>query len=84
MFSAYEQIADLLTPVVEKSYSRIFPKKPKSKCKPEIEKKAIEIARYVLPIGTFTSLYHTISILDLLRYYKKCGGYDVPAEQTLL
>ncbi|MCX8166336.1 MAG: FAD-dependent thymidylate synthase [Candidatus Micrarchaeota archaeon] len=34
----------------------------------DLEKKALENARYVLPVCAFTNLYHTISGLVLLRY----------------
>lgn len=44
------------------------------------EKKAIETARYVLPIATYTSLWHVVSGLTLHRYHRLMNANDVPAE----
>ncbi|MCC7202264.1 MAG: FAD-dependent thymidylate synthase [Nitrospirae bacterium] len=44
-------------------------------------KKAQEAARYVIPVSAFTYLYHTISAVTLLRYYRLCKSYDTPFEQ---
>src|SRR5262249_47875401 len=46
----------------------------------EIRKKAQEVARYVLPVATFAYLYHTVSGLTLLRYYRLCEQHDAPTE----
>ena len=40
----------------------------------EAEKKAIETARYVIPIAAFTSMVHTISGITLHRLRRMCGG----------
>lgn len=68
----YNELTTLVYPYVEKYYYDIFPARKKSseKFQKDIEKKAREIARYVLPIGTYTYLYHTVNILTLLRYFK--------------
>lgn len=50
----------------------------------ELEKKAIENARYVLPIATFTELYHTISGIELMRYAKMMKSSDTPYESSLI
>jgi flavin-dependent thymidylate synthase len=50
----------------------------------ELEKKAIENARYVLPIAAFTELYHTISGLELMRYIKMMNSNDTPFETSLI
>ena len=49
-----------------------------------IPKRAQEIARYVLPVGTFAYLYHTVSVITLLRYYRLCQQYDAPAETQMV
>jgi thymidylate synthase ThyX len=49
-----------------------------------VQKKSQEVARYVLPVATFAYLYHTISGLTLLRYWRLCQSYDVPLEQRLV
>lgn len=48
----------------------------------EAEKKAIEIARYVLPISTFTALVFTCSGLVLHRLYRLMKTGDVSEEST--
>jgi thymidylate synthase ThyX len=47
-------------------------------------RKAYEVARYVLPVATYTYLYHTISALTLLRYARLSDHFDVPTEQRIL
>src|SRR3990170_1133199 len=47
-------------------------------------KKAQEAARYVIPVAAFTCLYHTISAVTLLRYYRLCKMYDTPSEQQIV
>lgn len=49
--------------------------------KKDIGKRAYEIARYVLPVATTAHLYHTVSILTLLRYQRLADSHDVPSEQ---
>jgi thymidylate synthase ThyX len=46
----------------------------------EAEKKAIETARYVIPIGAFTSMVHTISGVTLHRLRRMAESGDAPAE----
>jgi thymidylate synthase ThyX len=84
--SAYKQLIELLLPKVAEEFFRIFPAR---KLKPEkwqlgLKKKAQEVARYVLPIGTFAHLYHTISGLTLHRYHRLCQQMDVPTETALM
>lgn len=83
---AYHQLIELLTPKAAEEFFRIFParKRTPEKWNLGIKKKAQEIARYVLPIGTFAHLYHTISGLTLHRYHRLCNQLDVPTEALLL
>jgi thymidylate synthase ThyX len=46
----------------------------------EAEKKAIEIARYVIPIAAFTSMVHTVSGIVLHRLYRMMPTGDTPRE----
>jgi thymidylate synthase ThyX len=46
-----------------------------------VQKRAQEIARYVLPVATFAYLYHTVSGVTLFRYWRLCESFDAPAEQ---
>lgn len=83
---AYQRLIALLTPRVSDEFFRIFPARRRA---PErwglgLKKKAQEIARYVLPIGTFAHLYHTVSGLTLHRYHRLCQQLDVPTETRLI
>jgi thymidylate synthase ThyX len=46
----------------------------------EAEKKAIEIARYAIPVAAFTSMVHTVSGIVLHRMYRMMGTGDAPRE----
>jgi thymidylate synthase ThyX len=46
----------------------------------EAEKKAQEMARYVVPIAAGTQLYHTVSGIVLLRYIRMCEATNVSRE----
>ena len=50
----------------------------------EAEKKAIETARYVIPIGAFTSMVHTISGIVLHRLNRMLNAGDVPYEAAMV
>src|SRR5262249_28088846 len=44
------------------------------------EKRAIEIARYVLPVAAFTAMVHTVSGIVLHRLWRMCAASDTPSE----
>src|SRR5882724_6127650 len=44
------------------------------------EKRAIEIARYVLPVAAFTTMVHTISGIVLHRLWRTSAASDTPSE----
>jgi flavin-dependent thymidylate synthase len=50
----------------------------------QVEKKAIEVARYVLPIGAFTAMVHTLSGVVLHRLYRMRNSGDTPYETGLV
>ncbi len=50
----------------------------------EAEKKAIETARYVIPLGAFTAMVHTISGITLYRLYRMMNASDTPYEARLV
>lgn len=81
-FTAYRMLTERLQPIVADEYRKFFskhdPQHPKVRRK--IEKRAMEVARYVLPVATFTYLYHTVSGVTLLRYWRMCEASDAPAE----
>jgi thymidylate synthase ThyX len=81
----YKKLIELLKPVAADAYYKVFPgRRTREKYNKELKKKAQEIARYVIPIGNFAYLYHTISGITLLRYYRLCDMFDVPAEQKVV
>ena len=50
----------------------------------EAVKKAIETARYVIPLGAFTAMVHTISGITLYRLYRMMNASDTPYEARLV
>jgi thymidylate synthase ThyX len=50
----------------------------------EAEKKAIETARYVIPIAAFTSMVHTVSGLVLHRLHRMLSAGDTPHEARII
>jgi len=83
---AYRKLIERLSPIVEAEFFRIFParRKYREHYAKTIQRRAQEIARYVLPVATFAYLYHTISGITLLRYYRLCQQYDAPLEQRIV
>ena len=82
----YQRLIELLMPTIYGEFYRVFPARKK---RPErwerfLERKAYEVARYVLPVATYTYLYHTVSALTLLRYARLCESFDTPTEQRVL
>jgi len=79
----YRRLADRLLPLVAAEFFRIFPARAGRPARWEsaIEKRALEVARYVLPVATLSRLYHTISAVTLLRYQRLARQYDAPYEQ---
>ncbi len=79
--AAYKKLIELLHPAAAREYYRIFPARKKTdKYEKDIKKKAQEIARYVLPVATFAYLYHTVSAITLLRYYRLSEHLDASPE----
>jgi thymidylate synthase ThyX len=54
--------------------------KRQKKVRREAEKKAIEIARYVIPVAAFTSMVHTVSGIVLHRLHRMMLTGDTPKE----
>ena len=82
---AYRRLTGLLTPLAAERYFGIFPGRTRgdgrSRFAGAVQKRAQEIARYVLPVATFAYLYHTVSGVTLFRYWRLCESFDAPAEQ---
>jgi thymidylate synthase ThyX len=58
--------------------------KRRKKVEREAEKKAIETARYVIPLAAFTSMVHTVSGIVLHRLHRMMRTGDVPAETRVV
>jgi thymidylate synthase ThyX len=48
------------------------------------EKRAIEVARYVLPVAAFTTMVHTLSGIVLHRLWRMQAACDTPSESRLV
>jgi thymidylate synthase ThyX len=85
----YTALRKLLRPVVEEAYFSVFPHREgwknnskKSKgLKSSLDKKCMELARYVLPVAIKTHMYHTVSALTLMRLYQTKDLGNCPQEQ---
>ena len=82
----YRQLTEALKPSAEREYRSRFKGADlePTKTAQAVQKKAQEAARYVLPVSTFAYLYHTISGLTLIRYWRMCEAFDAPLEQRLV
>ncbi|MFO0727097.1 MAG: FAD-dependent thymidylate synthase [Myxococcota bacterium] len=87
--AAYHELCELLAPVVEAEYTRIFPARQKRldsepRWRSAIKKRSQEVARYVLPVATHAHLYHTINGLTLHRYHRLVNLPDAPIEARIV
>ncbi len=82
---SYRALIEMLTPIAAAEYYRLFPARKKiAKHRRDVKKKAQEVARYVLPVATFAFLYHTVSGLTVLRYWRACEQFDAPLETRIV
>lgn len=75
---SYLQLIEILKPVVSEEFfgiHKLKARKPEKYVK-DIEKRAMEVARYLMPLSTTAYLYHTISSLTLYRYVRMAKYYD--------
>lgn len=86
---AYNEISEILKEDYRNLMSKIVARKlpilgananVEKKTDVEIEKKSIEMARYVLPVAAYTTLYHTVSGIVLQRYIRMINSGDCPTE----
>ncbi len=78
---AYHRLVDLLAPPVKAAYARRFPNRVEREAGArQMRRKALEVARYVLPVAMFAHLYHTVSTLTVLRYWRLCQQPGTPLE----
>lgn len=78
----YRTLTDALTPLARAEYGKLFPgRADKPRGRKDIQKKAQEVGRYALPVAVTAHLYHTVSLLTLLRYHRMLDTPDTPTEQ---
>ena len=82
----YRELTHLLEPTARDILGDIWHVEPNShpkrvqKVERQSEKRAIEVARYVLPVAAFTTMVHTISGIVLHRLWRMCEACDTPSE----
>ena len=82
----YRELSSLLLPDAREILQDIWHVGPMShpkrmqKIERSAEKRAIEIARYVLPVAAFTAMVHTVSGIVLHRLWRMCAASDTPGE----
>jgi flavin-dependent thymidylate synthase len=89
--AGYRRLTELLIPDIAARYAQVFPARARAR-RPEmvqklhtaVQRRAQEVARYVLPLATPAHLYHTINGLTLLRYFVLANQLDAPAEVRYL
>ncbi|OGD71323.1 hypothetical protein A3A84_03850 [Candidatus Collierbacteria bacterium RIFCSPLOWO2_01_FULL_50_23] len=74
LFAGYEQLTSLLIPIARELYLKRFPGRRNAawdtRVDGEAQKRAQEIARYLLPLSMGANLYHSINELTLIRMAK--------------
>src|SRR5271169_6498454 len=82
----YHELTRVLEPAARAILSDIWHIGPMSharrmqKVERQSEKRAIEVARYVLPVAAFTTMVHTISGIVLYRLWRMQAANDTPTE----
>jgi len=85
-WEAYRELTALLKPAARAILADIWHLGPMShakrveKVERQAEKRAIEVARYVLPLAAFTTMVHTLSGIVLHRLWRMCAASDTPSE----
>jgi len=85
-WNAYRELSALLVGEARSILNDIWHVSPMShpkrlqKIERSAEKRAIEIARYILPIAAFTTMVHTVSGIVLHRLWRMCAASDSPSE----
>jgi flavin-dependent thymidylate synthase len=82
----YRDLTRLLDPAARQILADIWHVGPMSHAKRlqkvdrQSEKRAIEVARYVLPVAAFTTMVHTVSGIVLHRLWRMQAASDAPSE----
>ncbi len=82
----YRELTSVLQPTARGILADIWHISPMShpkrvqKVDRQAEKRAIEVARYVLPVAAFTTMVHTLSGIVLHRLWRMHAASDTPSE----
>ncbi len=85
-WDSYRRLIELLKPEARAILAEIWHLGPLShprraqKVERQAEKRAIEVARYGLPVAAFTTMVHTISGIVLHRLWRMAAACDTPGE----
>ncbi|HXJ16423.1 MAG TPA: FAD-dependent thymidylate synthase, partial [Candidatus Polarisedimenticolia bacterium] len=85
-WDCYRELTTVLEPGARAILSDIWHVGPASHAKRvqkvarQSEKRAIEVARYVLPVAAFTTMVHTLSGIVLHRLWRMQAANDTPSE----
>jgi flavin-dependent thymidylate synthase len=85
-WASYEELSKLLVSNTRELLNDIWHIGPMShakriqKIERSAQKRAIEVARYVLPVAAFTTMVHTVSGIVLHRLWRMCNASDTPCE----
>src|SRR5271170_2844305 len=85
-WESYRELTRVLEPTARAILSDIWHVGPISharrvqKVERQSDKRAIEVARYVLPVAAFTTMVHTISGIVLYRLWRMQAANDTPTE----
>lgn len=88
LIEGYQELTQMLAPLAKHFHLQRFPAHSSDRWQAMVDKdaskKAQEIARYLLPWGFRTSMYHSISQLTLLRYHRLKQTYQLEPEASLV
>jgi flavin-dependent thymidylate synthase len=85
-WDTYRELTRVLQPTARGILADIWHVSPMShpkrvqKVDRQAEKRAIEVARYVLPVAAFTTMVHTLSGIVLHRLWRMHAASDTPSE----
>lgn len=88
----YHRLTEVLESPARDAYMEVYPGRrasleregAESKWRKDIQKKAQEVSRYVLPLATLAHLHHTVSGLTVHRYRRIANAIECGAETKLL
>jgi len=80
MNNAYDEFLSLLKGPIEEKLRELYRGKARENLPAKRDKIAQEVARYALPIGQLSVLYHTLNQLQIARLFRACEQRNFPDE----